>query len=335
MEGLRIEYKASLSRQVLNGLDSDMAAFANAKGGEIWFGIDDTGRPTGQGLSEKERQYVAQRAASCRPPITVDFDDREHDGHPITAVVVRESLSVHADGRHRFPVRSGGLKSYLDVTGILLLARAKGLEFASGQVGLGWSPMAAKAKRDPVPEDLAQHFVNVLSSENLVVRGEALKNVEAALYKYQFEGESRVMELLVALAGRLSEPRDGRPLDLIRYILLQASDENRLKWVSRAREKAIALCMSTQSGFVAQQAMNLVSEFPKERDIDTILWILNSWPRELYLQAKPLTWLSGLKSLGHLLLAQTELLEKLAQNHDQDLDERLRECLECDVQANC
>src|ERR1700730_10144932 len=187
MEGLRIEYKASLSQQVLNGLDSDMAAFANAKGGEIWFGIDDTGRPTGHGLSEKKRQYVAQRAANCRHPITVDFDNREHDGHPITAVIVRESLSVHADDRHRFPVRSAGLKTYLDITGILLLARAKGLEFASVQVGLGWGPVNAKTKRIEVPNDLTKHFVKVLSNDNSAVRSEVLKDLDAALHRYEFE----------------------------------------------------------------------------------------------------------------------------------------------------
>jgi len=276
MEGLRIEYKASLSRQVLNGLDSDMAAFANAKGGEIWFGIDDTGRPTGQGLSEKERQYVAQRAASCRPPITVDFDDREHDGHPITAVIVRESLSVHTDGRHRFPVRSGGLKSYLDVTGILLLARAKGLEFASGQVGLGWGQINAKAKRIEVPDDITQHFVKALSCDNPAVRNEALKDLDAALHRYEFEREPRIMEALITLAERLAEPTNGRPLDLLRYILLQASEEDRATRVPKIRERALALCLSTGVGFVAQQALNFVSEFPEERDVETILWILDS-----------------------------------------------------------
>jgi hypothetical protein len=328
VENLRIEYKGMLSREVLDGLSSDIAAFANAEGGEIWFGIDDAGRPTGRNLTEEERQRVAQKAAGCRPPVRIGFDEREHEGHRVTALVVRESLSVHADERNRFPVRSGGIKTYLDAIGVLLLAREKGLEFAPSQTGIGWAPIGAKAKREAVPDDLAQHFVATLSSGNPVVRSEALKNVEAALYRYQFEKESRIMESLIALGGRLSEPRDGRPLDLIRYILLQASDEDRLKWVPEAREKALALCLSTQSGFVAQQAMSLVSEFPEERDVDTILWIVNSWPRELYLQAKPLTWLAGLKGLGHLFLVQKALLDRLAEGDNQELEERIKECLE-------
>jgi len=49
--------------------------------------------------------------------------------------------------------------------------------------------------------------------------------------------------------------------------------------------------------------MDLVSEFPKEMDIDTF-YGSHSWPRELYF-SKPLTWLSGLKKPGAPLLAQT------------------------------
>ena len=56
----------------------------------------------------------------------------------------------------------------------------------------------------------------MLSNDNSAVRSEVLKDLDAALHRYEFEREPRIMEALIALAERLAEPTDGRPLDLLR-----------------------------------------------------------------------------------------------------------------------
>lgn len=239
---------------MLKGLASDLAAYANTKGGEIWFGVDDKGRPSGGSLTEIDRQSVAQKAANCQPPIAIDFEERQYDGHQITVVLIPESSSIHADDRRRFPVRVGGIKHYLDAAGILLLARARALEFASATSGTGWNPPANKAEREDLPPEVAQHFLNAIRSDSRIIRAEALKDLDATLYRFRIERHSAIMNALINLGGTIEDATDGRPLDLLRYILLQASEEDRAQWRRTVREKAVSVCRSAESVFGVQQA---------------------------------------------------------------------------------
>lgn len=328
MERLRVEYKAHLTAAVLDGLDSDIASYANAKGGEILFGVDDQGRPTGVRLTDIDRQRIADRAARCRPPIPIDFEEREHEGHLITAVLVSESPSIHADERHRFPIRIGNLKQYLDTSGLLLLARAKGLEFASGPTVLGWPPGETKKERVDLPQDMAGHFVETLQSDNALIRSETLKNLDTVLYRYRIERDARIMELLIVQSGHLTDADEGRPLDLLRYILLQASEEDRAHWVKAARETALSICRAAPSASAVQQAQNFLSAFSEPEDIGVIVWIVTTWSKELYLHARPLSWLDGLRSAGHRFPAQQAFVRQLQEVKDQEIIERIKECLE-------
>lgn len=328
MENLRIEYKRTLSREVLKGLGSDVAAYANTKGGEIWFGVDDKGRPIGSSLTEIDRQSVAQKAANCHPPIAIDFEERQYEGHQIIAVLIPESSSIHADDRHRFPVRIGGIKHYLDAAGILLLARARALEFAPPASGTEWNPPANKTEREDLPPEVAQHFLNALQSDNKIIRTEALKDLEATLHRFRIEHHAAIMDALVGLGGRIADAADGRPLDLLRYILLQASAEDRAQWRSKVREKAVSICRSAESVFGVLQALNLLGEFTEAEDVELIVWIISSWPPDLYTHARPLQWLHGLKSQGHLFLVQQALFKGIESAQDAQIVERIKECLE-------
>jgi len=328
MENLRIEYKRTLSPEVLKDLGSDLAAYANTKGGEIWFGVHDSGRPTGTRLTEVDRQRIAQKAANCQPPIAIDFEDRQYEGHQITVVLIPESSSIHTDDRRRFPIRTGGIRHYLDAAGILFLARERALEFGSGASGTRWNPPVNKTEREDLPPDIAQHFLNALKSKSKTIRTEALKDLEATLYRFRIERHAPIMEALVNLSERLTDNLDGRPLDLLRYILLQASEVDRAQWHGTVREKAVSICRSAQSVFGVQQALNFLGEFPEPEDIELIIWTISAWPPDLYTHARPLQWLQGLKRQGHLFQAQQALFRRIESAQDGQTVERIKECLE-------
>jgi hypothetical protein len=243
-------------------------------------------------------------------------------------VIIRESLSIHTADRHRFPVRTGGIKDYLDATAILLLAREKGLEFAAGHLGTAWSPIKAKADREEVVKAVAEHFISALSNDKAIVRVEALKNLEAALYRYRFEDEPGIMESLISLSKRLSEQSDGRPLDLLRSILLQAPEEARQRWAHRVRDTALSVYVAARSPFSVQQSLNILGEFSEIEDLDRIVSAITTWPKDRYAYAKPLNWLYGLKSKGHLFEVQRTLVGALAEVDAPEIVERLTECLE-------
>ncbi len=329
MERLQIEYKVKLSQEVLDGLDTDVAMFANTRGGEIWFGVDNKGNTIGAQLTAIDRDRIAQRAAKCRPPISIDYEEREHEGKMITVVIVPVSTSVHMDEKHRVPIRIGGIKDYLDVTGILLLARERGLEFSSGDLmGVSFPP-AQKLERSELPAEIAEHLLLGMRSQEPSVRAEALKDLEGIIYLHLIERDERVMAALLDQTTSLdSEVLNARPFDLLSYLLSRSSDEDKNKWVPLVREKAMAIWQNMQPPAAVQQAMNFLSQFPQIGDVDIIVSYITTLRKDLYAQAQPLHWLREIKNAGYPWQIQRRLLTILEETQDGEIRERIRGCLE-------
>lgn len=330
MERLRVEYKVKLTQEVLDGIDTDIASFANTEGGEICFGIDNRGNTIGAELTDSDRQRIAQRAARCRPPVPIDFEEREREAKIITLVMVPKSVSIHMDERHRVPIRIGGITDYLDVVGILLLARERGLEFGSGPALPTWQP-SFKVERTELPSEVADHILAALRSSNSNVRIEIVTELESMIYQYRVEEHGSIMHTLIEGAIPISKNASARPFDLLRYLLVQASQVEKEKWVPLIREKALALfesCTPAHPASLLQQGINFLSEFPDPRDLEVIARAIAHWPKELYAQARPLPWLGALKSKGYSLDVQRKLIAMLEDALDQETTDRIKGALD-------
>ncbi len=328
MERLRVEYKSQLTPSVLRGLDTDIAAFANTEGGEIWFGVDNKGAIAGSELTDKEREQIAQRAALCRPPISVDFEKREVDGLSITVVTIRPSTSVHMDERHRAPVRTGGITDFLDVTGILLLARDRGLEFAASNIQ---TPFAThRIERSELPRELAESLTRALASQKPDVRVAALRLVERDMYRLRLEKNDQLMSALIDTTKPGSNILTEQPFSVIRSLLIytDVDEVDRKKWAPRVRGNAFGVLENGNVAVVIQDALAFLAQFAEHSDLEFIHACITEWAEERYRPVNVQAWIHGIKMAGYGTEVEQVLLDLLERTEDISISTRVKECLE-------
>ena len=68
-EGFKIEFK-----EYISGIDKDMIAFANAEGGRVFVGIDDTNKLKGIKFTNKLKAQINDIAKNCDPPISIGLN---------------------------------------------------------------------------------------------------------------------------------------------------------------------------------------------------------------------------------------------------------------------
>ena len=79
-EDLHTEFKSSFSDKVIVGL----VAFANAKGGTVYIGVDDDGTVVGVRLGkETVAQWINEVKSKTEPSIIPDVEIQEEDGKTI------------------------------------------------------------------------------------------------------------------------------------------------------------------------------------------------------------------------------------------------------------
>lgn len=89
-EDARTEFKFGMPTRTL--LSRVLGAFANSGGGEILFGVDDTGKVVGTDIPELQRQ-VAETLKRVTPPIETDFAEVIVRGKSVGALRVKASMT--------------------------------------------------------------------------------------------------------------------------------------------------------------------------------------------------------------------------------------------------
>ncbi|MEE9115736.1 MAG: ATP-binding protein [Thermoplasmata archaeon] len=120
---MTLEFKERLSRKVLKGLSTDLAAFANTLGGIIVVGISDSQELVGYTPEKSERNKISTEAANCRPLVRVDFQNLTFERKRYLLIIVPKSSSLHCDSKFRFPSRVGSITQHLDSAGIIARVR--------------------------------------------------------------------------------------------------------------------------------------------------------------------------------------------------------------------
>jgi ATP-dependent DNA helicase RecG len=70
-EGFTLEYKEGVSK----GLDSELVAFANCRGGKVLFGVSDDGKIVGVKDINKLKTQVQDIARNCDPEVVIHFSE--------------------------------------------------------------------------------------------------------------------------------------------------------------------------------------------------------------------------------------------------------------------
>lgn len=121
-----LELKKELPRK--DSLASEIAAFANAKGGVILIGIDDNKEIVGLGdspaLDKAEKTIVEICQDSVKPPVSIDTRKLRIDGKNLLKIDVPQSLSVHETSKGYF-IRQGSRKTKMKTEQLARLLQAR------------------------------------------------------------------------------------------------------------------------------------------------------------------------------------------------------------------
>ncbi len=116
-QGHKVEFKRSPSK-----LDRDIVGFANAAGGRIFIGIDNTGMVEGVDIDDSLKSHITQIAENCNPPVQVTLEEWEN----ILIVHVQEGWMKP----HRFSagyyLRNGATSQRLTRNELLRILRLEG-----------------------------------------------------------------------------------------------------------------------------------------------------------------------------------------------------------------
>src|SRR2546426_271495 len=231
-ETATVEFKERLTPEVLQGLSTDLASFANAQGGRIIFGITRSGETIGYPLQGKEREQISQRARNCQPPVRIDFEEVRSGSKSFLVVSIPQSKAVHSDHEFRIPSRVGDTTGHLDALAILMLFRERGHVSVEGaeQVIAGGRD---QARRIPLPEQDSARYGRLLRAKDPTVQGEAIRDLEKAAYRQIILENPVVVDALGSLmqTGAATEELNRQLMSIARALVLWGSD----------REKATAV----------------------------------------------------------------------------------------------
>src|SRR5262249_22789386 len=95
-ENVRVDFKVDATEEVLRGLSTDFASFANSQGGAVIFGVTDDGDPVGCKLTQAQRDRISQEASKCGPPIGIDNEEVPFGTSKFFLVMIPKSKVVHS-----------------------------------------------------------------------------------------------------------------------------------------------------------------------------------------------------------------------------------------------
>ena len=111
-ENQKVEFKESVS----SGLDREMVAFANSKGGEIYIGVTDKGKVKGINITNHIKGQIESIARNCDPKISTSIKERKKE--KILVISVKEGKSKPYKCSSGFYYRSGSTSQKLTTSEI-------------------------------------------------------------------------------------------------------------------------------------------------------------------------------------------------------------------------
>ena len=157
----RVDIKGRTVRGPDRGnLAAGLVAFANAEGGTLFLGVDDSGTPTGiprERLDLVEQWVVNIATDLCDPPIRPVFRRAVVPGASADLTIVlaeiRRGLYVHRTSRGRYYLRVGSTRRDLDPTELARLFQDRGREYVFDE-----RPVFAATAEDLSRTRLEAHF---------------------------------------------------------------------------------------------------------------------------------------------------------------------------------
>ncbi len=333
-ESASFEYKGELNREIKERLSTYFAAFANTVGGLFVLGINNFKETVGCILEKGDREYISQEAKNCHPPVYIDVEEGEYDNNKIVLVYIHnDNKTIHTDKNYRFPVRVGSNLAYLDITGIIPLARERlGLTYGMGRTEFPIGILRERAKivkNKALPEDI-ELCLNAIGGATKDVRLEGLRELEDLIFKNDLSDRPRVLEVLEVLLKDTDIETRRYTLDIIKiFIRVTEKEESRKKLINRYILNVINLAKHDPNLEVRSSAISVLVEMSDEHGIEPIISIVLNESDEIYNKLKySFNWQREYSSAIKRQLKSRLLKELGDPNKPENIRKRIREVIE-------
>ena len=199
-------------------LAETLVAFANADGGTIIVGADDSGRITGQVYADEVELALQSAIQNCRPPVEVRWHQATAEEGQAVAVVVTRSAELHSLGDGRVLIRAGAENRPLSGEEIRQLAATKSTGDFEKEIAPG-------ARREDFDDGVVAEFVEKWEQRSRRSRPTSADDLLFELDALDEEGNPTVAGvLLFARNPRAFLPQSG--LTFVKFIGTQPRGED-------------------------------------------------------------------------------------------------------------
>lgn len=288
-ENTRVEFKEALSEEVARKLSRSIAAMANSEGGMIIFGVTKDKELVGCELDGEGRNRISQEAGNCRPVVKIGLEEVSIGNKKTCIVTVPKSVVVHNDFDRRFPIRIGIVTEYLEVTGLVVLMRERGLLTSEQTQRFYETPTR---ERMPIPASGTAVLKEALDSADQAVRDEALQDLNSMAYRYFLLEDTGIVTSVEHLLKSGTDKDRYLTLDALNSIALHAN-ETELQiikgWVSMAAD----IAKSSPDARAARSAFELLRHTKAEEIVGVLVHWVTQADDERYGQLQPKGLISG------------------------------------------
>jgi hypothetical protein len=287
-ESVSFEFKETLSIDIKERLSSYFAAFANTEGGLFIIGINKLKEIVGYPLEEKERNLISEKAKNCRPQIHIDIEERDYDGKKIVLIHVPKSENkVHVDSKIRFPIRVGSNIDYLDITGLIPLAKEKlGLDYKTREtesLSQWGEPLFEEEIRTKAKPEEIELCLKAIEGVNKDVRLQGLRELELLTYKREIFDEIRILDVLEELLNDKEAEVRKKVLYILQLMLrINNTDESKQKFNDIYGLRIVDIAKNDLIPEVRAEAIGILVDINNECIIEIFTKIILRENDELY-----------------------------------------------------
>ncbi|VVB89267.1 Putative DNA-binding domain protein [uncultured archaeon] len=330
-ESVSFECKETLNKEIKEKLSTYFAAFANTSGGLFIIGVNNSKETVGYSLKKGDREYISEQAKNCRPQVQINIEEeRDYDNHKIVLIYVHKSDNkIHIDNKYRFPIRVGSNIDYLDITGLIPLAKERlGLDYATTkpEILLRSSSFEERVKTKAKPEEI-ELCLKAVEWINKEARLQGLREIELLSYKRQMFDEDQILEALEELLNDKEAEIRKKVIEILSIMISSEDDESRQKLIDRYSNQLINIAKADSNLEARSEAIRILVEMNNKHVIEIIIEITIQEKDELFNRIKS----SGFRNLVEetKLEIKNKLIEELNNSkQSENIKNRIIEILE-------
>lgn len=320
-ENLRLDFKRELSRDTLQDLPKDIAAFANTEGGQILIGVTNDKVVVGAQWNPESTSNVIQQGLHCTPPVQVVVSEVQvSKGKKVAVIEIQKSSWIHMDNHQRFPFRAGDVTQFMDASMIWGQAQLRGW----GGSGVNQPPTQYE-RRKPGPDE--EFIAGYLSHPDPALRTNALTDLGNVANWIVIEDIPDILAKL-SLALKDQEPRVREAaINAVDRLYSCSEKKGRKEYPRQFGPSLSDMTLHDADLSIRKRALTEMCALGGPGSVDTVLKIILGETNDAYLGMNVPANLRLLIDRGLGVELRERIYACYSEAHDDSIRDRLQEAL--------